>query len=89
MPLATNIYNEIVNVYKSYLYAGQQELYDDIARGVKYYPFSVTRLDEFPSVLIELGFMTNDAECYMLTVPQNQQLLGQAIAKGICETLIQ
>lgn len=89
MPLATNIYNEIVSVYKSYLYAGQQELYDDIARGVKYYPFSVTRLDEFPSVLIELGFMTNDAECYMLTVPQNQQLLGQAIAKGICETLIQ
>ncbi len=88
MPLATNIHNEIISVYRNYLYAGQQDVYDEIDRGVKFYPFSVTRLDECPSVLIELGFMTNDTECYMLTVPQNQQLLGQAIAKGICETLI-
>lgn len=86
--LATNIHNEIINAYKNYFYAGQQDLYDDIDRGVKYYPFSVTRLDECPSVLIELGFMTNDAECSMLTVDQNQQILGQAIAKGVCDTLI-
>ncbi len=86
--LATNIHNEIINAYRNYFYAGRQDLYDDIDRGVKYYPFSVTRLDECPSVLIELGFMTNDAECYMLTVDQNQQILGQAIAKGICDTLI-
>ena len=86
--LASNIHSEIINAYKNYFYAGRQDLYDDIDRGVKYYPFSVTRLDECPSVLIELGFMTNDAECYMLTVDQNQQILGQAIAKGICDTLV-
>lgn len=87
MSLAENIYDEIVTVYRDYLYYGQPELYDEIARGVKYYPFSVARLDECPSTLIEIGFMTNDAECYMLTLPENQQLLGQAIAKGICNTL--
>ena len=87
MPLAENIYNEIVNIYRGYLYNGQAELYDDIARGVKYYPFSVTRLDECPSTLIEIGFMTNDMECYMLTRPENQELIGQAIARGICNTL--
>lgn len=87
MSLAENIYDEIVTVYRDYLYYGQAELYGEIARGVKYYPFSVARLDECPSTLIEIGFMTNDAECYMLTLPENQQLLGQAIAKGICNTL--
>lgn len=89
MSLAENIYDEIVAVYRDYLYYGQPERYGEIARGVKYYPFSVARLDECPSTLIEIGFMTNDAECYMLTLPENQQLLGQAIAKGICNTLTQ
>ena len=87
MPLAENIYDEIVDVYRNDLYYGQAELYDDIARGVKYYPFSVTRIEECPSTLIEIGFMTNDAECYMLTRPENQQLIGQAIARGIINTL--
>lgn len=86
--LANNIHNEILSVYRSYFYPGQQDIYDDIDRGVRFYPFSVTRIDECPSTLIELGFLTNDNECYLLTVPQNQQLLGQAIAKGICDTLL-
>ncbi len=87
--LASNIHSEVVSVYKNNIYAGRQDIYGSISRGVKYYPFSVTRLDECPSVLIELGFMTNDNECYLLTVPQNQELLGQAIARGICTTLTQ
>lgn len=89
MNLASNIHNEVVSVYRNSIYAGRQDIYSSISRGVKYYPFSVTRLDECPSVLIELGFMTNDNECYMLTIPQNQELLGQAIARGICTTLTQ
>lgn len=87
MSLAENIYDEIVTVYRDNLYYGRSELYGEIARGVKYYPFSVARLEECPSTLIEIGFMTNDAECYMLTLPENQRLLGQAIARGICNTL--
>lgn len=85
--LATDIYNELVGVFRNNLYAGQQDIYNDIARGVMYYPFSVTRLEECPSTLVELGFITNDAECYMLTKEENQALLGQAIARGICKSL--
>ena len=89
MSLASNIYYEVLAVYRNNLYQGQPELYSEISRGVMYYPFSVTRLDECPSVLVEIGFMTNDKECYMLTRTENQQLIGQAIARGICSTLTQ
>ncbi len=89
MALASNIYYELLAVYRNNLYSSQSELYDEIAGGVRYYPFSVTRLDECPSTLVEVGFMTNDAECYMLTRTENQQLIGQAIARGIVATLTQ
>lgn len=89
MSLAANIYYEILAVYRNSIYSGRQELYSEIERGVKYYPFSVTRLEECPSTLVEIGFLTNDEECYLLTRTENQQLIGQAIARGICTTLIQ
>ncbi|MGN0448309.1 MAG: N-acetylmuramoyl-L-alanine amidase [Acutalibacteraceae bacterium] len=88
-PLAENIFNELVSVYKNNIYAGQQDLYDDVARGTKYYPFSVTRIEDCPSTLVEIGFMTNDSECYILAQTENQELLGKAIAQGICNTLTQ
>lgn len=86
--LANNIYTEMLSVFKSSLYAGQANLYDSLSDGAPYYPFSVTRLDECPSVLIETGFVTNNDECYKLIQPQNQQLLGEAIAKGIEKTIL-
>jgi N-acetylmuramoyl-L-alanine amidase len=89
MALASNIYYELLAVYRNSLYADNPGAYDELSRGVKYYPFSVTRLDECPSTLVEMGFLTNDAECYMLTRTENQQLIGQAIARGICATLTQ
>lgn len=89
MALASNIYYEVLAVYRNSLYADKPEVFDELSRGVKYYPFSVTRLDECPSTLVEMGFLTNDAECYMLTRTENQQLIGQAIARGICATLTQ
>lgn len=89
MELASNIYYELIAAYRNNLYASQPELYSEIADEVRYYPFSVTRLDECPSALIEVGYLTNDAECYMLTRTENQQLIGQAIARGIESTLRQ
>lgn len=86
--LAANIYEEMLSVFKGYLYSGQPSVYDSISDGAPYYPFSVTRLDECPSVLIETGFVTNNDECYKLIQPQNQQLLGEAIAKGIEKTIL-
>ena len=86
--LASNIYNEMLSVFKSNLYSGQANIYDSISDGAPYYPFSVTRLDECPSVLIETGYVTNNDECYKLIQPYNQQLLGDAIARGIEKTIL-
>lgn len=86
--LANNIYSEMLSVFKSTLYNGQANLYDTISDGTPYYPFSVTRLDECPSVLIETGYVSNNEECYKLIQSQNQQLLGEAIAKGIEKTVL-
>ncbi len=85
--LAKNIYNELLSVHKNYLYAGRQELYSQLADNVQFYPFSVTRIEDCPSTLIEVGYLTNDAECAMLAQPENQERFGKAIADGIYKTL--
>lgn len=85
--LANNIYNELLSVHRNHFYYGRQELYNELADNVQYYPFSVTRVEDCPSVLIEVGYMTNDEECYKLIDPSNQRLLGKAVADGIIRTL--
>lgn len=87
--LANNIYTELLGVHKSYLYAGSPEVYSELADNVQYYPFSVTRIEDCPSTLIEVGYLTNDNECYMLAQPENQERFGKAIADGIYKTLTQ
>lgn len=87
--LASNIYGELLSVHKNTLYAGRQELYSSLADKVQFYPFSVTRIEDCPSTLIEVGYLTNDAECAMLAQPENQELFGKAIADGIYKTLTQ
>lgn len=81
--LAQNIYSNLLSVFKNNLYAGQSSVYGSLAGGTLYYPFSVTRLEDCPSVLIETGFITNDNECMKLIDSSNQQLLAEAIAKGV------
>ena len=81
--LANNIYTQLLSVFKNNLYYGQSGLYDDISDGTVYYPFSVTRLEDCPSVLIETGYITNDNECLKLIDTSNQQKLANAIATGI------
>ncbi len=85
--LAKNIYDELLSVHKNRLYAGRQELYSSLADKVQFYPFSVTRVEDCPSTLIEVGYLTNDAECAMLAQPENQAAFGKAIADGIYKTL--
>ncbi len=87
-PLANNIYSQMLGVFKNNLYYGQQNLYDDLSDGTRYYPFAVTRIEDCPSVLIETGYVTNDAECYKLIQSSTHQLFGQAIANGIEKTLL-
>lgn len=85
--LANNIYNQLLAVFKNNLYYGQSNLYDDISDGANYYPFSVARLEDCPSVLVETGYVTNDNECLKLIDTANQQKLAAAIAQGIENSL--
>ena len=85
--LANNIYNQLLAVFKNNLYYGQSNLYDDISDGANYYPFSVARLEDCPSVLVETGYVTNDSECLKLIDTANQQKLAAAIAQGIENSL--
>lgn len=87
-PLAKNVYESLLSVYKNNVYAGKSELFSEIADGTIYYPFSVTRIEDCPSILIEVGYMTNDSECYELIQTHNQQLFAQAIAEGIEKTIL-
>lgn len=87
--LAKNIYDELLGVHKNRLYAGRQELYSQLSDNVQFYPFSVTRVEDCPSTLIEVGYLTNDYECALLAQPENQELFGKAIADGIYKTLTQ
>ena len=86
--LASSIYNQLLAVFKNNLYYGQSDLYDDVADGAVYYPFSVTRLEDCPSVLIETGYITNDNECLKLIDVNNQQKLAAAIAQGVENSLV-
>ncbi len=81
--LANSVYNNLLSVFRNNLYAGQGSLYGSLADGTVYYPFSVTRLEDCPSILIETGYVTNDSECLKLVDSNNQQLLAQAIANGV------
>lgn len=82
-PLAQSIHNSIVNAYLTKIYTEADENYSKVDRKIKYYPFYVTRVDNCPSVLVETGFLTNLTEGYVLTNPDNQDIIASAIANGI------
>ena len=52
-------------------------------RGVKTSEHAVTRRSEMPAVLIEVGFITNEAECANMVNDDYQNKVAQAIAEGI------
>ena len=54
-----------------------------VRRGVYGANFAVLRGSKSPSILVELGFMTNKEECLKLVEPAYQEILSEAIAKSI------
>lgn len=56
-------------------------------RGTRTANFYVLRNTEMPAVLIETGYMTNEAECQLLASEEYRQLLAQGIANGILDYL--
>ncbi|MGR6546257.1 N-acetylmuramoyl-L-alanine amidase family protein [Paenibacillus tundrae] len=54
-------------------------------RGVKYGNFAVIRETTMPSVLLEVGFISNPTEERLLFDPEFQDRVAQGISKGICD----
>ncbi len=52
-------------------------------RGFKHHKFAVLRLAKCPAVLIEAGFLSNDAEARKIATPEYRQKIAEAIADGI------
>lgn len=81
-PLAECIYGELVTAWQG-LYASSPEKLSKIPRGCDFHPFSVTRPEECPSVLLEVGYVTNDSDCAFLADVTSREKLAAAIANGI------
>ena len=54
-------------------------------RGLLKSRFYVINHTTVPAILVEIGFISNDAERYELTTPQRQQATAEGIAEGIIE----
>lgn len=82
-PLANAVNSALVYAYQNHIYAPGDTNYSSVNRGIKYYPFYVTRLNQCPSVLVETGFMTNYTEGRILADNNSQYWLAQGITDGI------
>lgn len=60
---------------------------DGMDRGEQYNYFFVTQQQDFPSVLIECGFVTNYTEAMALADPTHQDGIAQAIVDGASDYL--
>ena len=87
MPLAASIHRQMVTVYKNNIYRQGTAEYEAVDKGIKFYPFQVTRVEECPSVLVECGFLSNVSDCSVLITDACQTVLATAIANGIIEYL--
>lgn len=57
----------------------------DSSRGAKYSYYWYTLEQSFPSVLVEMGFVSNRDECLAMANSSNQDKMAEAIAQGIYE----
>lgn len=57
----------------------------DSNRGPKYSYYWYTLEQSFPSVLVEMGFVSNTNECLAMANSDNQDRMAEAIAQGIYE----
>ncbi|MCH5204481.1 MAG: N-acetylmuramoyl-L-alanine amidase [Oscillospiraceae bacterium] len=79
-PLAEYITNNLSNFFDSHYADGTKS-----NRKEKYDYFIVTLEQSFPSVLVEMGFISNERECLTMANAENQKKMADAIAQGIVE----
>ena len=78
-PLARAINNQLASYYDNTVYADGTSS----SRGDKYSYYWVTLQQDFPSVLVEMGFISNEKECMVMADPTHQEGLAAAIANGV------
>ena len=94
-PLAAAIHNRVVKAYREKIYtpgsgiSNYADMLTRVDRGMKYYPFAVTRVEECPAILVEYGFGSNLTECRVLQKDANHEILAQATYDGILDYLLQ
>lgn len=76
--LAKGINDNLVNFFNNAYGDGT-----DSNRGDKYSYYWYTLEQSFPSVLVEMGFVSNSRECLIMADPGNQTQMAKAIANGI------
>lgn len=77
-PLASSINSYLGSFYESVYADGT---YGD--RGDKYSYYWYTLEQGFPSVLVEMGFVSNERECLLMADSKNQDGMAEAIANGV------
>ncbi len=78
-PLAKSINDNLSNYYDKTVYADGT----NSNRGAKYSYYWVTLQQDFPSVLVEMGFVSNERECMIMADPTYQDGIAQNIADGV------
>lgn len=81
-----SVYEELVNVYQTHIYTSGSK-HEGCKEGCKYYPYYMTRIQEFPTILIEAGYITNKKEYEYLIRDDIQQYISEAFVKGIINYL--
>lgn len=78
-PLAEYINNNLASLYDNTFYGDGTKS----SRGDQYSYYYVTLEQSFPSVLVEMGFVSNRTECLIMAKDENQTLMANSIANGI------
>ncbi len=78
-PLAASISSSIASYFSSYVYADGANK----NRGAKYSYYHVTLQQDFPSVLIETGFVSELQDAMALASPTHQKGIARAIVSGL------
>lgn len=76
-PLAASVERSLASYYTNQVHGV------DKSEGARFDYFYVTTQPDFPSILVEMGYITNYTEACLLTNASSQSLIADAIAQGI------
>jgi len=82
-PLASAVSKNVSSYFERNVYSDGKNM----NRGAKYSYFWVTTAQDFPSVLVELGFVTNYEDAMAMASHEHQEGIAKAIANGVQEYL--